>query len=147
MQSRNKDCCFSFIKKRRKRKLSQSGIVLEINNRPIIPLIEYSEDPSAQLRLGPKGHKHGGDLLEHSNISPTTLYIDSLLADRPASRISGSAKRPDQVSIPGRFPNSIAFELIMPIYLGLVDGYIWPEPQYLFLPGKKSSLYQRKARA
>ncbi|KAJ5982946.1 hypothetical protein N7481_005045, partial [Penicillium waksmanii] len=28
-----------------------------------------------------------------------------------------------------------------------VDGYIWPEPQYFFLPGEKSSLYQRKTRA
>ncbi|KAJ5552662.1 hypothetical protein N7494_002040 [Penicillium frequentans] len=68
VQSRNSPCSFSYIKQPRKRKLSQPESSDVLDARPL-----------------------------DRNNALSTLYIDSLLVDRQASRIRRGVNHPDQV--------------------------------------------------
>ncbi|KAJ5627383.1 hypothetical protein N7528_004810 [Penicillium herquei] len=86
--SRNSLCCFSYIKKPRKRKLSESG----------------TEDLPLAARPSPRSQQNGSQAILEDNSS--TLHIDTLLADRRAAHISGNANHPDQLTaIFGPNPN------------------------------------------
>ncbi|KAJ5903501.1 hypothetical protein N7504_005884 [Penicillium tannophilum] len=76
--SRNSACSFSYIKQPRKRKLSPGE--LPVRSRPVID----SNDVFNARALD-------------RNNALSTLYIDSLLADRQASRIRRGVNHPDQL--------------------------------------------------